>query len=198
MINECLIGDFMTETMDSVFSQADEHMNKALQALQNDLGKLRTGRASPAMLDGIRVDYYGTATPLNQVATVGVPEARLITVQPWEATLIPEIEKSILEANIGLTPSNDGKIVRLPVPKLTEERRKDIVKQIKAHAEEARVSVRHARRDANEVLKKLQKDGDITEDDLKKSQDRVQKLTDDHIAKVDQVIENKEKDIMTI
>ncbi|MCP5464200.1 MAG: ribosome recycling factor [Deltaproteobacteria bacterium] len=184
--------------MDAIINDAKEKMEKAISALQDDLAKLRTGRASLVMLDGIKVDYYGTMTPLNQVATLAVPEPRLITVQPWEATLIPAIERAIEKANIGLNPTNDGKIVRLPVPQLTEDRRKEIVKSLKNIAEEKRVSVRQARRDANDVLKQQQKNSEITEDDLKRGQDQVQKTTDDAIAKIDDIVVRKEKDIMTV
>jgi ribosome recycling factor len=179
-------------------NHAKEKMEASLKALQNELGKLRTGRASLAVLDNIRVDYYGTPTPINQVASLAIPEARLITVQPWESNLIPAIEKAILEANIGLTPASDGKIVRLPVPKLTEDRRKDIVKQVKTMGEEARVSIRHVRRDAMDVLKKLKSDSKISEDEQKRTQDSVQKITDEYIAKVDGILAKKEEDIMTV
>jgi ribosome recycling factor len=181
-----------------ITAQTKDRMDKAVVALQEHLSKLRTGRASLTMLDGIRVDYYGTPTPLNQIATMGTPEPRLITIQPWEANLIPAIEKAIDKANIGLTPSNDGKIVRLPVPQLTEERRKDIVKQIKTFGEDCRVAVRHSRREANEAIKTQQKAGKITEDDLKKGEKDIQKLTDDAIAKVDQIVTKKEQDIMKV
>lgn len=179
-------------------NQTKDRMEKSIASLQDHLSKLRTGRASLTILDGIRVDYYGTPTPLNQVATLATPEPRLITIQPWETNLIPAIEKSIEKANIGLTPNNDGKIVRLPVPQLTEERRKDIVKQIKNFGEECRVAIRHARRDANDGMKAGQKGGKITEDDLKKGEKDVQKLTDDYIAKVDQIVAKKEQDIMKV
>lgn len=182
----------------AIIASAQQKMDKNVAALQVELGKLRTGRASLNVLDGIRVDYYGTPTPLNQVASLSIPEARLIVVQPWESHLIPSIEKSILEANIGLTPSNDGKVVRLSIPKLTEERRKDIVKQVKSIGEDARVAVRHVRRDANEDIKKLKNNSAISEDEMKKSQDRIQKLTDEHIEKIDKILVAKEQDIMTV
>lgn len=184
--------------VEETMKQAEEKMDNSVKSLQVELGKLRTGRASLSILDGIKVDYYGTKTPLNQVASLAVPEPRLITIQPWEPPLIPEIEKAILQANIGLTPSNDGKIIRLPVPKLTEERRKEIVKQVKNIGEDARVSVRHARRDANEAVKKLKNDSVISEDDMKRYQDQVQKMTDEHVKKIDEILEKKEKDIMTV
>lgn len=184
--------------IEALKTDASSRMQSALEALQVELGKMRTGRASLSMLDSIKVDYYGAPTPLNQVATLATPEARLITIQPWEANIIPEIEKSILTANIGLTPTNDGKIVRLPVPALTEERRKDIVKQIKARGEDCRVSIRQARKDANDELKRLEKAKEISEDDAKRGFDEVQKVTDDFTKKTDEVVAAKEKDIMTV
>jgi ribosome recycling factor len=178
--------------------QAKDKMEKSIVSLQQNLAKLRTGRASLAVLDGIKVDYYGTLSPLNQVASLAIPEPRLITIQPWETNLLQTIEKAIEKANIGLTPNNDGKIIRLPIPQLTEERRKEIVKSLKAMAEEARVAIRHVRRDANEVLKKLQKDSKITEDELKKGTEQIQKMTDETISQVDKIAENKEQDIMKV
>lgn len=173
-------------------------MDKGIAALQSELAKVRTGRASLHVLDGIRVNYYGAPTPVNQVASLSIPEARLIVIQPWESHLIPEIEKAILEANIGLTPSNDGKVLRLSIPKLTEERRRDIVKQVKNLGEEARVAVRMVRRDANEEIKKLKNSSSISEDDMKKSQDQVQKLTDKYVEDIDKIVASKEQDIMTV
>lgn len=184
--------------IEEIKTEAKEGMENALDALKNSLSKLRTGRANLTVLDGVKVDYYGTMTPINQVATLSVPEPRLIVVQPWEATMIGPIEQAIVKANIGLTPANDGKVVRLPVPQLTEDRRKDIVKQLKAMAEDNRVSVRNARRDANDLLKKLQKDKEITEDDLKRETDSVQKLTDSYIAQIDEIVAAKEKDILKV
>lgn len=182
----------------AVITQSQQKMEKSLTALQGELSKQRTGRASLNVLDGIRVNYYGAVTPVNQVASLSVPEARLIVIQPWESHLIPEIEKAILEANIGLTPTNDGKVVRLNIPKLTEERRRDIVKQIKTLGEDAKVTIRHARRDANEEIKQLKNNSQIAEDEMKKSQDRIQKLTDEYVDKIDRVIDSKEQDIMTV
>lgn len=175
-----------------------DRMEKAIGVFQNNLSKLRTGRASLTMLDGIRVDYYGTLAPLNQVASLATPEPRLITIQPWEPTMIPVIEKAIEKANIGVNPTSDGKIVRLPIPQLTEERRKELVKQLKSYAEECRVAIRQIRKDANEGLKKQQKDGQITEDDLRRDTDAVQKSTDEYTKKVDTISANKEKDVMTV
>ncbi len=181
-----------------VKSNANAGMKKALEAFKRDLSKVRTGRASLSVLDDVRVDYYGTPTPLNQVGTMAVPEPRLITIQPWEKNLIGEIEKAILKADLGLNPSSDGQVVRLVFPPLTEERRKEMVKQVKRMGEDAKVAVRNVRRDANDTLKKLEKDKEITEDDLKRGEKEVQDVTDDYVARVDQVIAEKEKDLMEI
>lgn len=181
-----------------LITQTKQKMEKSLQALKQDLGKLRTGRASLSVLDGIKVNYYGQPTPLNQVATMAVPEPRLITIAPWEANIIPEIEKSILNANIGLTPTSDGKIVRLSIPQLTEDRRKEIVKQLKSVCEESRVAIRQIRRNSNEEIKKLEKDKKIPEDQVKKAETDVQKITDDMIKQVDVIMADKEKDIMKV
>lgn len=180
--------------MDKTLSDTKARMQKALQTLRDELSKTRTGRASLGVLDGIKVDYYGALTPLNQVAALGTPDARLITIQPWEATLIPEIEKAILKSGIGLNPVNDGKLIRLPIPALTEERRKDIVKNLKKNGEDCKVAIRNVRRDANEALKAA----DLTEDALKKAQNDVQKLTDDFAKQADDAIAHKEKEIMTV
>ena len=182
----------------AIIQDTKDRMEKAVAAFQNNLSKLRTGRASLNILDGIRVDYYGTMSPLNQIASLGTPEPRLITIQPWETTLIPVIEKAIEKANLGLNPVSDGKIIRLPIPQLNEERRKELAKQIKIFAEDCRVAVRQVRKEANETLKKMQKDSRITEDDLKRATDSVQKLTDETGKKVDTISANKEKDIMTV
>jgi len=184
--------------LEPVFTRLKADLEKSLVTLKDEMGKVRTGRASINMLDDVRVDYYGSPTPLNQVATIHVPEARLITVQPWESKIIPEIEKGIQKLGMSLNPINDGKIIRIPIPSLTEERRKEMVKLLKKYAEEARVGIRMHRRDANEAFKALQKDGKITEDDLHRSQDQVQKQTDETIKKVDELVEHKEKDILTM
>ncbi|OVE81069.1 ribosome recycling factor [bacterium K02(2017)] len=184
--------------VENISNQAKEAMIKGVESLFNNLSRLRTGRASLTILDGIKVDYYGTMTPINQVATLSVPEPRLIVIQPWEATIIKEIEKSIERSNIGLNPTNDGKVIRLPIPQLTEERRKDIVKQLKSMAEDSRVTVRKARKDANDQLKQLEKAKEISEDDLKRGSDLVQKITDEHIKKIDEASNKKEQDIMTV
>ena len=181
-----------------ILDETKKGMEKALEAFQRELSRLRTGRASLSILDEIRVDYYGQMTPLSQVATLGVPEPRMITISPWESRLIPEIEKAVEKANIGLTPINDGKMVRLPIPQPNEERRRELVKNIKNHAEECRVAIRHARRESIDKLKKLEKEGKIAEDDSKKGSHDVQKLTDDFTAKVDQMAAKKEQEIMQV
>ncbi len=181
-----------------VIDSLAEKMTKTVTAYKNDLVKVRTGRASPSLLDSVRVDYYGTPTPLSQVASVSCPEPRLIQVQPWEGNMIPAIEKGILVADLGLNPQNDGKIIRVPLPPLTEERRKDLVKQVKKQGEESKVALRNERRQANDELKKLEKDGDITQDENKKSQELVQKRTDEFVAEIDKLITAKEKEIMSV
>lgn len=177
---------------------AQEKMEKCLAGLQNELGKIRTGRAQVSMLDSVRVNYYGTMTPLNQVAAISTPDAKSFLISPWEASILKEIEAAIVKSDIGLAPINDGKAIRLKVPDLTEERRKELVKQVKKVVEEARVAVRLVRRDANEEVKKALKDKLISEDENKKSETEIQKLTDDYIKKVDAISTEKEKSIMTI
>jgi len=181
-----------------VKSQAKSAMVKALEAFKRELSKVRTGRASISLLDDIKIDYYGTPTPLNQVGALAVPEPRLITIQPWEKNLIGEIEKAILKSDLGLNPSSDGQLIRLSFPPLTEERRKEMVKQVKRMAEDAKVAVRNSRRDANDTLKKLEKDKAISEDELKRGEKDVQDVTDDYVARIDQVLADKEKDLMEI
>jgi len=173
-------------------------MEKAITDLQHELASIRTGRATLGILDHIRVDYYGTPTPLNQVANLHVPEANLITVQPWDVSQIGPIEKAIRTSDLGLNPANDGKMIRLPIPPLTEERRKDLVKKLHAGAEHHRVSVRNIRRDGNENVKKLVKDKKITEDDDKRAHDEIQKMTDAYMGKIDAAVKTKEKDILEI
>lgn len=177
---------------------AHEKMDKAIVSLQNELKKIRTGRAQISMLDNIRVNYYGSVTPLNQVAAVSTPDARSFLIAPWEASILKEIESALVKSDIGMTPMNDGKVIRLKVPELTEERRKDLVKQSKKILEEARVAIRMARRDANEDVKKLLKDKAISEDDAKKTETEIQKMTDDTIKKVDTIGDEKEKSILTV
>jgi ribosome recycling factor len=173
-------------------------MDKAITDLQHEMASIRTGRAAISLLDNIRVDYYGTPTPLNQIGNLHVPEPSMITIQPWDVSQIGAIEKAIRVSDLGLNPSNDGKIVRLPIPPLTEERRKDLVKKLHAAAEHHRVSVRNIRRDANDAMKKLLKDKKVTEDDEKRAHDEIQKLTDSYMAKIDQASKTKEKEILEI
>jgi ribosome recycling factor len=183
---------------DDVVKGLQDDIKKTLEAFKVALSKIRTGRANAAMLDGVRVQYYGTPTPLAQVAAVGVPEARLITVKPWDKGVLKDIEKAIHEANLGLTPQNDGEIIRLPVPPMTEQRRKEIAKQVKSVGEEHKVTVRNQRRDANEKLKSLLKDKKITEDDKKRSEEKVQKETDGGIAQLDDLVAKKEKEVLEV
>lgn len=182
--------------IESVFQEARESMGKSIIALQNELKRVRTGRASLSILDGIRVDYYGTPTPLNQIASLSVPESRLITLQPWDVSVIKEIEKAIMKSDLGLTPSSDGKIIRISIPPLTEDRRKKLVKIVNKMCEDYKVAVRNIRRDANELIKGLKKDGEISEDDAFKAQDRVQKITDEQIKLIDSIYKEKEKEIL--
>ena len=184
--------------MDSVIKQTEEKMKKSLSALEEEFNTLRTGRASPALFDKIRVEYYGNPTPLNQVATISVPEARLVVSQPWDKSIIGEIEKAIQKSELSVNPSNDGKVIRISIPPLTEERRKEFVKIAKGMAEQSRVSIRNVRRDANDELKKAQKDGEISEDDLKRAEDDVQKLTDKYVEEVNTMLDAKEKEILEI
>jgi len=177
---------------------AQEKMQHSLGVLKKEFGTIRTGRATPALLDGVTVEYYGAPTPVTQVASVSVPESRSIVIQPWDPSVMGDIEKAILRANLGLTPTNDGKVIRISIPALTEERRKDLVKVARKYAEEGRVSLRNVRRDVNEQIRKLEKDGKVSEDDSRRAQERVQKLTDDFTAQVNQSIEKKEKEIMEI
>ncbi|MCZ6904460.1 MAG: ribosome recycling factor [Acidobacteria bacterium] len=181
-----------------VIDQARVRMEKSLMDFQREVASIRTGRASVSVLDSIRVDYYGTPTPVNQVATLGVPEPQMITVQPWDPTLLPVLEKAILSSDLGLNPANDGKILRVPIPPLTEERRKELVKQLHKVLETHRMSIRNVRRDANDATKKLMKDKKISEDDDKRAHDEVQKLTDREIEKLDQASKAKEKEIMEL
>jgi ribosome recycling factor len=178
------------------YEETRERMGKTVAALKGEFKKVRTGRASLALLDGIRVDYYGTPTPLNQMASLAVPESRLITIQPWDVSVIKEIEKALLKSDLGLTPSNDGKLIRIAIPPLTEERRKELVKIVHKMSEEHKVAIRNIRRDANELLKGFKKDGDISEDEAFKAQDQVQKITDEHIKLIDEVFQEKEKEIL--
>ncbi|MCU0577572.1 MAG: ribosome recycling factor [Desulfobacterota bacterium] len=173
-------------------------ISKTVDAMRSSLQKVRTGRASIGILDGIMVDYYGTPTPLNQLATLAVPEARLITIQPWDKGALSPIEKAILKSELGLTPNNDGRIIRVPIPPLNEERRRDLVKMVKKNAEEYRIEVRNHRRDANALLKELEKEKEINKDELKVAQDKVQELTDNSIKQIDELLAAKEKEIMEV
>ncbi len=183
---------------EAIFASLQKEMDTAVAALRKELAKVRTGRASTALLEHIVVEYYGATTPLNQLATLSAPESRLLVIQPYDRNAMQEIEKAILKSDLGLTPSNDGKIVRVPIPQLTEERRKDLVKHVKKIGEEFRVSVRNHRRVAIEHLKEAEKKKEITADDCKHGQDRVQKITDEFIGKVDQVIKGKEAEVMEV
>ena len=184
--------------MSETITGAEERMKKSLASLKDGFATLRTGRASAALFDRIRVDAYGDKSPLNQVANISVPEARLIVIQPWDKGLIGEIEKAIRTSELSLNPSNDGKVIRISIPPLTEERRKELAKQAKAQAEQSRVAIRNIRRDGNDELKKLLKDSKITEDQESKSAEELQKLTDSYIVKVNQILEEKEKEIMEV
>lgn len=184
--------------IDMVKADSEERMQKSIKNLEHDFTMLRTGRATPALFDNIKVDYYGSQTPLNQTANISVPEARLVVIQPWDKSTLSLIEKAILASDLGLNPSNDGKVIRINIPPLTEERRKELAKIAKGNAENTRVAVRNVRRDANEELKKIQKSGEITEDDLKKGETDIQKLTDTYIGKIDALLAAKEKEIMEV
>lgn len=183
---------------DTILLDAEERMEKAVTSLDRDFAKLRTGRATTALVDGIKADYYGTPTPISQMASVAVPDSRTLTIQPWDKGGMAAVEKAILKSDLGLTPINDGKIIRISIPPLTEERRKELVSVARRYAEDARVAVRNVRRDANESLKKGEKDKEITEDNLKRATDEVQKLTDKYVASVDGRCAAKEKEIMDI
>lgn len=184
--------------IDEILLELEDKMEKSLSSLKHQLTKVRTGRASANVLDGVTVDYYGAATPIAQVGNVSTPEARLLQIQPFDKTMIADIEKAILGANLGLTPSNDGNLIRIPFPALTEERRKEQVKDVKKYGEDAKIAMRNARRDKNDEVKKAEKAKEISEDDSKKFQDQIQKVTDKHVAKVDEIMESKEKEILSL
>jgi ribosome recycling factor len=179
-----------------IIKNAEATMAQAIEHLQHELGGIRTGKANPALLDSIRVDYFGQMVPLKQIASIGVPDARLITVQPWDKNIIGAIEKAILASELGLNPQNDGTVIRLPIPQLTEERRKDLVKLVKRLGEDSKVSIRNIRRDANDKIKKLEKSHDIGEDQMHTYQEDIQKVTNDFVEQIDEVIKTKEKEIM--
>ncbi|SOC35589.1 ribosome recycling factor [Ureibacillus acetophenoni] len=181
-----------------VLAQAKDKMEKSISAYSRELASIRAGRANASLLDRITVDYYGAPTPVNQLAGVSVPEARLLVITPYDKSILGEIEKAIMKSDIGITPTNDGNVIRLTIPALTEERRKELVKVVKKEAEEAKIAVRNVRRDANEDLKKLEKNGDITEDELRGFNDDVQKLTDQSIVKIDDLAKEKEKEILAV
>ncbi len=187
----------MNDLIKKQLNEAQSHMDKAIERCDNELSKIRAGKAMPSMLDGIFVDYYGNPTPIAQVGTINTPDARTLIIQPWEKNILANIEKAIQESNLGLNPQNDGNIIRLNIPPLTEERRKDLVKKLKSESENGRVIIRNIRKEANEKIKKLKSDG-ISEDEIKIGEAEVQKLTDSYIVKVDKLSEAKEKDIMTV
>ena len=184
--------------IDAIFKKTELKMKTAIESFRNDLNKIRTGKASAAILDGIKINYYGSIVPLNQAASVSVPEARLITIQPWDKSMISEIEKTIQKSDLGLTPMSDGHIIRLPIPPLTEERRLELVKQTKRLGEEIKISVRNSRRDANDEVKKAEKDSDVSEDDSHRGHKKIQELTDKFVNVVDNILKDKEKEIMEI
>lgn len=184
--------------MDAVFTKAKEKMEKCLDALNRDYKAVRAGRANPAILDRVTVDYYGTPTPINQMAAISVPEPRMLMIQPWDASTLKDIEKAINTAEIGINPSNDGKVIRLVFPALTEERRKELVKDISKRGEEAKVAIRNVRRDAMDDIKKLKKDNEITEDDQKNGEKKLQDITDSYIKQVEEMVKKKEDEVLSI
>jgi ribosome recycling factor len=184
--------------LEKTYKELKDKFDKALAALKEEMGSIRTGRANPALLDRIRIDYFGTPTDLRQVASISVPDPRTLAIQPWDKTVIKDIEKAILKSDLGLNPTNDGKLIRLTIPEPTEQRRNDLVKQVKKKGEDKKVIVRNHRREANEVVKKDQKDGTITEDQSKHGLDHVQKMTDQCVAKIDEIVKHKEEDILQV
>lgn len=184
--------------VEKIYKEIEEKMNSSLEVFQKDLNTIRTGRASLSLLDGVTVDYYGNPTPLNQVATLSVPESRLITIQPWDNSIIGAIEKAILKSDLGLTPINDGKIIRISIPILTEERRKELAKVVKKYSEECKIAIRNIRREGNESLKSLEKDGEISEDEFFKSHRKMQEVTDGYIEKTDEITKKKEMEILEV
>jgi ribosome recycling factor len=180
------------------YNEIEIKMNKTISVLEENFAEIRAGRANPAILNKIKIDYYGVPTPINQVAGISVPEARLIVIQPWDASILKEIEKEILKSDIGINPNNDGKVIRLSFPELNEERRKEIVKEIKKTAEESKVAIRSIRRDGIDEAKTMEKESLITEDELRDAEDKIQKITDKKIEEIDKILENKEKEILSI
>jgi ribosome recycling factor len=185
-------------TIKDVKARAHEKMKKSVDAVRNEIVRIRTGKATTALVDGIKVECYGSKVPLKQIANIGVPEARLILIQPWDKNLLGAIEKAIFQSDLGLTPNNDGKVIRLPIPPLTEDRRKELVKLVKKLGEEGKIAVRNVRRECNDEIKKGEKDGDYSKDESKRGTKEVQDITDDYIKTIDKVIEDKEKEIMEI
>jgi ribosome recycling factor len=185
-------------TIEELLTDATRRMDRAIEATRDHLNSVRTGRASPGLLDRITVDYYGQQTPLEQLATIGVPEARLLTVQPFDPGSMKGIEKAIMESDLGLTPSNDGKLIRLPIPSLTEERRKELVKVVRRSAEDGKVAVRNVRRDVMRHLEELVRNGDVGDDEERRAETQVQKLTDDHVNRIDELLKHKEAEIMEV
>jgi ribosome recycling factor len=184
--------------MQSVMKDTKKRMEKALDSLNKDFGKLRTGRASTSLVEDIKVDYYGTPTPMNHIASISIPDSRTIAIQPWDRNAFGDVERAIQKSDLGLNPVNDGKIIRINIPQLTEERRKELVKLAKKYTEDTRIAIRNIRRDANDQLKKMEKDKEITEDDLHGGQEEVQELTDEHVKMADELLEEKEKEIMEL
>ncbi len=180
------------------YNKIEEKMTKTISVFEENLSEIRAGRANPAILNKVMIDYYGTPTPINQVAGISVPEARMIVIQPWDASILKDIEKEILKSDIGINPNNDGKVIRLAFPELNEERRKEIVKDIRKMAEEAKVAIRSIRRDGIDEAKTMQKNSEISEDDLKVAEEKIQKLTDKYVENIDNILETKEKEVMSI
>ncbi len=179
-----------------IYKDSEQRMKKSVEHVRHELARIRTGRATPALLDAVKVEYYGSMVPLNQVATITAPEPRLLVVTPWEKRIIADIEKAILQADLGLNPSNDGNVVRVPIPELSEERRQDLIRVVKKFCEDGRIAIRNIRRDANEHIKKLEKEHKISEDMSHDAQDKIQKLTDKYISEIDTLLEHKEKEIL--
>ena len=187
----------MNEDVQLIYEMTKENMEKSVEHLDNELIRIRAGKANVHILDGVMVDYYGTPTPLNQVSNISTPDAKTIMIQPWEKSMINPLEKALMQSNVGITPSNNGEVIRLVIPQLTEERRRELVKKVKTEGEHARVSLRNSRREANDESKQMQKDG-LSEDETKTAEDLIQKLTDEFTEKVEKIVESKEEDIMTI
>ena len=184
--------------IEDFLADAKRRMDKSIEATHHEFNSIRTGRASPALLDRITIDYYGTPTPLSNMATISAPEARLLSVQPYDATQIKAIEKAIMESDLGLTPSNDGKLIRLPIPALTEERRKELVKLVRRYAEDGKVAIRNVRRDVMRHLEELVRNGDVGDDEERRAETQVQRLTDDHVKQIDELLKHKEAEIMEV